>query len=123
MANHLVTHFTSEIIIKKETICSLKEMKKIIIEADKKMTIKKCGEKPPMIAEVAESPGWATLWEHILYLGWKTVQGLKMLSRAVRHHGKGHWTMSPMIQNRVLYLGWGSWNLPPPASIFHPQKT
>ena len=38
------THFTSDI-IKKETTCSLKEMKKIIIKADKKMTIKKCGEK------------------------------------------------------------------------------
>ena len=36
-------------------------MKKVIIEADKKMAIKKCGEKAPMIAEVAESPGWAKL--------------------------------------------------------------
>ena len=55
-------------------------MKKIIIEADKKMTIKKCGERAPMIAKVAESPGWAKLWDHTLDLGWKTVQGLKMLS-------------------------------------------
>ena len=51
------THFTSDI-IKKNTTCSLKEMRKIIIKADKKMTIKKCGEKTPMIAKVAESPGW-----------------------------------------------------------------
>ena len=131
MANHLVTHFTSEI-IKKETTCSLKEIKKIIIKADKKMTIKynkemtikKCGEKPPMIAKVAESSGWATLWEHILYLGWKTVQGLKMLSRAIGHHGKGHSTMSPVIQNRVLYPRVGvlefspsSLNFPPPGNL------
>ena len=44
-------------------------MKKIIIKADKKLTIKKCGEKAPMIAK--ESPGWAKLWDHILDLGWK----------------------------------------------------
>ena len=61
---------------------------KIIIKADKKMT-KKCGEKAPMIAEVAESPGWAKLWDHTLDLGWKAVQDLKMLSRAMSHHGKG----------------------------------
>ena len=53
------------------------------------MTIKKCGEKAPMIAKVAESPGWAKLWDHTLDLGWKAVQGLKMLSRAMSHHGKG----------------------------------
>ena len=40
MEEHFGTYFTSEI-IKKETTCSLKEMKKIIIEADKKMTIRK----------------------------------------------------------------------------------
>ena len=51
------THFASDI-IKKNTTCSLKEMRKIIIKADKKMIIKKCGEKTPMIAKVAESPGW-----------------------------------------------------------------
>ena len=88
MEEHFGTHFTSDI-IKKETTCILKEMKKIIIEADKKMTIKKCGEKAPMIAKVAESPGWAKLWDHTLDLGWKTVQDLKMLSRAMSHHGKG----------------------------------
>ena len=42
-----------------------------------------------MIAKVAESPGWAKLWDHTLDFGWKTVQGLKMLSRAMSHHGKG----------------------------------
>ena len=42
-----------------------------------------------MIAKVAEAPGWAKIWDHILNLGWKTVQGLKMLSRAMSHHGKG----------------------------------
>ena len=42
-----------------------------------------------MIAKVAESPGWAKLWDYTLDLGWKAVQGLKMLSRAMSYHGKG----------------------------------
>ena len=64
-------------------------MKKIN-KADK-MAIKKCEEKAPMIAKVAESPGWAKLllWDRALDLGWKSMQGLKMLSRAMSHHGKG----------------------------------
>ena len=71
MEEHFGTHFTSDI-IKKETTWSLKEMKKIIIEADKKMTIKKCGEKAPMIAKVAESPGQScgiipSIWDRKQY--------------------------------------------------------
>ena len=42
-----------------------------------------------MIANVAESPRLAKLWDHTLDLGWKAVQDLKMLSRAMSHHGKG----------------------------------
>ena len=42
-----------------------------------------------MIAELAESPGWCKLWDHALDLGWKTVLGLKMLCRAMSHHGRG----------------------------------
>ena len=38
---------------------------------------------------VAESPGGAKLWDHTFNLGWKAAQGLKMLSRAISHHGKG----------------------------------
>ena len=37
---------------------------KIIIKADKEMTIKKCEEQAPSIAKVAESPGWPKLWDH-----------------------------------------------------------
>ena len=29
----------------------------------------KCKEKAPMIAKVADSPGWAKLWDHALDLG------------------------------------------------------
>ena len=44
-----------------------------------------------MIAKIAESPaaGWTELWDHTLDLGWKAVQGLKMLSRTMSHHRKG----------------------------------
>ena len=41
-----------------------------------------------MIAKVAESPGWAKLWDHTLDLGWKSVQDLKMLSRAMTNMEK-----------------------------------
>ena len=46
-------------------------------------------EAPMRLSKVAESPGWAKLWDHTLDLGWKAVQGLKMLSWAMSHHGKG----------------------------------
>ena len=59
------------------------------MDADKKIRMMRCGEKAPMIAKVAESPGWAKLWDHALDLGWKAVLGLKMLSRAMSHHGRG----------------------------------
>ena len=44
---HFGIHFTSDI-LRKEATCNLKVMKKIIIKADKEMTIKKCVEKATM---------------------------------------------------------------------------
>ena len=44
----------------------LKEIKKSIVDADKKIKMKRCGEKAPMIAKVAES--WAKLWDRALDL-------------------------------------------------------
>ena len=32
---------------------------------------------------------YSKLWDHALDLGWKAVLGLKMLSRAMSHHGRG----------------------------------
>ena len=46
-------------------------------------------EKAPMIAKVAELPGWARLWDHALDLRWKAVLGLKMVGRTMSHHRKG----------------------------------
>ena len=46
MEEHFGTHFTGD--IKKEANCRLKDMK-IIIKADKKVSIKKCRVKTPMI--------------------------------------------------------------------------
>ena len=75
--------------IMNKDLCSLKEMKEAILDANKKFRMKRCRKKAPMIAKVAESPGWAKLWDYTLYLGWKAVLGLKMLSRAISHHGRG----------------------------------
>ena len=55
------THFTEDIMSKNE--CSCREMKKTIMEVDKKEMLKRCEEKAPLIVQVAESPGWAKLWD------------------------------------------------------------
>ena len=81
------TCFTKMITSKKE--CCLREMKKAIIGVDRRMLLEKCAEKAPMIAKVAELPGWAKLWDHTLDLGGKAVLGLQMISRAMSHHGRG----------------------------------
>ena len=39
--------------------------------------------------EVAERVGWTRLWDAALDLGWKTVKGLQIVSRAMSHHGRG----------------------------------
>ena len=58
-------------------------MKEAILDAGKKIRIKICAEKVLIIVRVAESPGWAKLWE------WKAVLGLKMLSIAKSYHEGG----------------------------------
>ena len=57
-------------------------MRKKIVDVDGRMLLEKCVKKAPMIAKIAEHPGWAKLWDHTLDLGWKAVLGLQMLSRA-----------------------------------------
>ena len=69
--------------------------------------MERCGEKAPMIAKVAESPGWTKLWDNAIDLGWKPMLGLKMLSRAMSHHGRGkrphHMcnTATPLLEKSV----------------------
>ena len=47
MEEHFGTLFSGDIIKKEtsQTTCSFKKMKKIIVKAEMKITIKKCGEK------------------------------------------------------------------------------
>ena len=81
------THFTESITSK--NLCCLREMKKAIMKVDRRKLLERCEEKAPMIVKVAESPGWARLWDHALDLGWKAILGLQMISRAMSHHGRG----------------------------------
>lgn len=81
------THFTEAITSKNS--CFLREMKKTIMEVDRKRLLERCEEKASMIARVAECPGWAKLLDHALDLGWKAVVGLQMVSRAMSHHRTG----------------------------------
>ena len=77
-------------------------------KADRRMTMERCEEKAPMIATVAESPGWAKLWDHDLDLGWNAVLGLKLLSRATSHHERGEHPChirdeaTPLLEKSVL---------------------
>ena len=68
---------------------SIRDMKNEILELDKKKDADRCLEKAPMVAEVSRQNGWAQLWDSSLDLGWKTVKGLRQLSRALSHHGRG----------------------------------
>ena len=63
LEEHFGTHFTLN-----KIACSFKEMKKAVMDADKKTRRERCKEKAPMIAELAESPGWCKLWDHALDL-------------------------------------------------------
>lgn len=81
------TCFTERITSKE--VCCLREIKKSIVDVDRRMLLEKCAEKAPLIVKVAEHPGWAKLWDHSLDLGWKAVLGLQMLSSAMSHHGRG----------------------------------
>ena len=48
------------------SVCSIKEVKKVIYELDKKLRMERCIEKAQMIAEVVEQIGWARLWDAAL---------------------------------------------------------
>ena len=66
-----------------------REMKEMIYQQDRRIIVDRCGEKAPVIAEVAGRVGWARFWNAALDSGGKTVRGLQMLSRVMSHHGKG----------------------------------
>ena len=77
-------------IILNKSLDSIREMKKEILQLDKKKRADRCLEKASMVAEVSRQIGWAQLWDDALDYGWKTVKGLQLLSRALSHHGKGN---------------------------------
>ena len=60
------TQFT-EAITSKNSGC-LRQMKKVIMDVDRRRMLERCEEKATMIAKVAECPGWAKLWDHTLDL-------------------------------------------------------
>ena len=51
------TRFTEAITC--TNLCCLREMKNAIMEVDRRRLLERCEEKAPMIAKVAECPGWA----------------------------------------------------------------
>ena len=73
-------------IVLSRSLGSIREMKKEILELDKKKQADKCLKKARRVAEVSRRIGWARLWDGALGLKWKTVKGLQLLSRAMSHH-------------------------------------
>ena len=64
--------------IMNKDLCSLKEMKEAILDANKKFRMKRCGEKAPRWLNLQDGPNYGI--HDTLDLGWKAVLGLKMLS-------------------------------------------
>ena len=75
-------------IILSRSLGSIREMKREILEVGKKKCADRCLEKAPMVAEVSRQIGWARFWDAALDLGWKTMKGLHLLSRALSYHGR-----------------------------------
>ena len=55
--------------ITSKNLCCLRQMKKVIMEVERRRMLERCEEKAPMTAKVAECSGWAKLWDHALDLG------------------------------------------------------
>ena len=77
-------------IILSRSLGSIREMKKEILELDKKKNEGRCLKKAPRVAEVSRQIGWAWLWDAALDSGWKTVKSLQLLSRAMSHQWRGN---------------------------------
>jgi hypothetical protein len=64
-----------------------KEMKEMLRGVDCEQHMARCREKAPLIVRVEAVVGWRRLWGNFL-ISEAGVQGLKVLSRLLGHHGK-----------------------------------
>ena len=67
----------------------LRSMKKVNLYKDHSMSIQKCKNKAPLIAEVAEKSRWPRIWDGVLEHGGRYTARLQALTRLMSHHGRG----------------------------------
>ena len=68
----------------------MREIKRVVRQADRVRQLEKCTERAPLIAEVVCRGGsWMRLWDAALHLGTRHTDGLQALSRMLAHHGRG----------------------------------
>ena len=79
------THFTDDILARREVHPKPKDIRATIHDRDLQQNAAKCSGKAPIISEVANRVGW----EVAMDLGVKSIRGLQCLSRAMCHHGRG----------------------------------
>ena len=68
---------------------SMKEIKSKLREVDKEKLLRRCTEKAPIIAVVAEKIMWPRLWDKVRDLGDRHVKGLQSLARIMSSPAKG----------------------------------
>ena len=81
------TGVTDSILCQSET--SIRGIKNRLRKIDKEITLKRCEEKAPLVADVEKRVSWTKLWDAALDLGVKHTRGLQALARVMSHHGRG----------------------------------
>ena len=83
------TSYTDTILASADDV-SLREVKKVMREADRVRNLERCAERAPLMAEVVNRGGnWSRLWAATLHLGTRHTAGLQALSRMLARHGRG----------------------------------
>ena len=80
-------NFTNKILCNENI--SMREIKSKLREVDKERLLRRCTEKAPIIAVVAEKIMWPRLWDKVRDLGDRHVKGLQSLSRIISSPAKG----------------------------------
>ena len=83
------TSYTDAILASADDV-SMREVNKVVREADRVRNLERCAERAPLIAEVVNrGRNWSRLWDATLHLGTRHTDGLQALSKMLAHHGRG----------------------------------
>jgi len=83
------TNFTDQILGDAGSLY-VRDIKKHILEKDKKMTLATRNTKAPLIADVSGQGGvWPAVWDSARHLGSRHMASLQSLTHILAHHGRG----------------------------------